>query len=330
MYDVLYENVKYEIIIPTYNREKLLELTIHSALKQDFDKAYLVTVIDDNPKENNATENLIKDKFRGRVRYFRNKKNLGLFGNWNASINVSIGDYLIMLHDDDMLMENYLKTIDKVISTNIKFGILSSNPLDIDALGNILPINKFAKIRAFLSKRLLKNKLIKINENRYQRFNPHNICAIVFNINEIRQDLYWNEDQFPSADFYLNYELSKKYSNYKIPDHVNLCYYRWHENVSTKSDVIQKTLVNDYKFYTKIYEKKSGLFKVFNKWVLDTIYKLKLLSMKNNKISEKVSSELDISLRKPLVPGKLWWLTLGIIEFIYDLKNSEACKYYED
>ena len=45
------------------------------------------------------------------VLYYKNASNLGMGGNWNRCIELANADWVVLLHDDDMLCENYLKTV---------------------------------------------------------------------------------------------------------------------------------------------------------------------------------------------------------------------------
>lgn len=317
------DKIYFEIIIPTYKREILLEKAINSALNQDYDEPFIISIIDDNPESNNDTEKMIKEKFYGRVRYFKNIINQGMFGNWNVGVDVSIGQYIVLLHDDDELKENFLKTIHKVILKVNDFGVISSKPRDIDVFGNFLNESYINILKKRISRTFFKNKIIKIRPNRFFLFNPQNICGIVFNKTELGNDLFWEKDEFPSADYYLNFRLSKKLKSYKLPDHIEISLYRWHKNESTNPDVIKKTLVSDYRFLNKIYENQTYLLRKTYIFILNTIYKFKLNTIKNPNIKKDVAAILELNLEKTFFSRKLFWMTINLYNFILDVKNAK-------
>ena len=61
------------VILPTYNREKLLKNAIYSVLNQTYSNLELI-IIDDNSSDN--TEILIKSFNDKRINYIKNNKNL--------------------------------------------------------------------------------------------------------------------------------------------------------------------------------------------------------------------------------------------------------------
>jgi len=48
---------------------------------------------------------------RGRVRYVKNEKNLGIDGNFNRCVDLAETDFVTVLHADDELMPNYTATM---------------------------------------------------------------------------------------------------------------------------------------------------------------------------------------------------------------------------
>ncbi|MBP2833880.1 glycosyltransferase family 2 protein [Aquimarina sp. U1-2] len=110
---------KFTIAIPTYKRVPLLQEAINSALNQEYNKDFEIIVVDNDPTRNCSTENLVVSYQDYRLSYFKNEENLGMTGNWNRLFNLASGDYVVMLHDDDLLYPNFLTYLDKVIS-NLK------------------------------------------------------------------------------------------------------------------------------------------------------------------------------------------------------------------
>ena len=43
--------------------------------------------------------------------YMKNEENIGMFGNWNRALEVTRTKYVVLLHDDDWLTENYIETV---------------------------------------------------------------------------------------------------------------------------------------------------------------------------------------------------------------------------
>lgn len=86
------------ICIPTFNRSDLLRKTLISVMKQTI-KPYEV-IVSDNCSEDD-TEKVVKS-FKD-VIYYRNERNLGLAGNSNRCIKLAKGEFVSILHSDDLI-----------------------------------------------------------------------------------------------------------------------------------------------------------------------------------------------------------------------------------
>jgi glycosyltransferase involved in cell wall biosynthesis len=96
------------ILIPTYNRKDLLKNAIKSALSQNYLKIEIV--ICDNASTDGTFEYL-SQIIDARLKIFHHDQNIGLINNWNACIEKSSGEYILMLSDDDCLSENAINLL---------------------------------------------------------------------------------------------------------------------------------------------------------------------------------------------------------------------------
>lgn len=116
---LLYGNKKedYEvtIAIPTYKRIELLKEALESALKQEQVENYEIIIVDnDDNFENKECLKLVESFNSHRVKYYKNEKNIGMFGNWNRCIELANGKYITLLNDDDWLEKNFLYEVMKI------------------------------------------------------------------------------------------------------------------------------------------------------------------------------------------------------------------------
>lgn len=109
----LRSKVLFSIAIPVYKRVDELKRAIQSALDQDYDREYEILVVE-NPSGNNEIENMIKKEFAN-INYYKNKENLQVAGNWNRCLSLAKGEWVCILHSDDMISKDYLSTLDKII-----------------------------------------------------------------------------------------------------------------------------------------------------------------------------------------------------------------------
>lgn len=125
-------HTKYSVVIPTFNRIETLKNTINSAIKQNGINDYRIIVVDNNPERNDDTELFLNTINDYRLSYYKNSTNVGMVNNWNQCILVADSDWIVFVHDDDILTKDCLKNIDET---------LSCHP-DVDAvLPNFIQIN---------------------------------------------------------------------------------------------------------------------------------------------------------------------------------------------
>ena len=86
------------IIIPTYNRARLLGRAIQSILNQTYSNFELI-VVDDYSKDN--TEHIVKSFRDERIRYIRHEKNKGAVAARNTGIKAARGEYIAFQDSDD-------------------------------------------------------------------------------------------------------------------------------------------------------------------------------------------------------------------------------------
>jgi glycosyltransferase involved in cell wall biosynthesis len=122
--------------IPTYNRAKsYLKQAIKCALDQTYPN--LEVIVSDNCSTDN-TESLAKSFTSPRLRYFRQVKNIGASNNFNFCLSEAKGDFFLMLHDDDLVDQDFIETCLKYANYNTDIGVIRTGTRVIDGEGNIL------------------------------------------------------------------------------------------------------------------------------------------------------------------------------------------------
>lgn len=91
---------KVSIMIPTYNQEAYIAQAVESAMMQDYEN--LEIIIADDCSNDRTGEIAQKYTTDNRVKYFRNKKNLGRVGNYhNTLYKHTSGEWIVNLDGDD-------------------------------------------------------------------------------------------------------------------------------------------------------------------------------------------------------------------------------------
>lgn len=102
---------KISIIIPTYNRLNQLLECLKGILIQTYNNIELI-IVDDS--SDNITQNYFEKNKDKRIKYYKNDKNLGVGLNRQKGYNLSTGDYIIFMDDDDYFIDkNYFATVIK-------------------------------------------------------------------------------------------------------------------------------------------------------------------------------------------------------------------------
>ncbi len=128
-------NPKISICIPTFNRSDLLEKALKSVSVQTV-KPFEVIVVD-NASTDDTKEVVARYKKWG-VKYFCNRKNVGMANNWNVCIKKSKGDFLTFLHNDDVISPEWYQVMCKAVQDHPKVKFFTSSLLVIDADERVL------------------------------------------------------------------------------------------------------------------------------------------------------------------------------------------------
>ncbi len=99
------------ITIPTFKRTEFLIEAVRCALGQDFDRPFEVVVVDDDPasKAYEALAAAIPGLAAANFLYLRARKNGGMFANINRCVMSARGEWLTILHDDDLIDPNFAR-----------------------------------------------------------------------------------------------------------------------------------------------------------------------------------------------------------------------------
>lgn len=101
------------IMIPTYIRPEYLEKAIRSAIDQKTSFEFEVCVVDNGTGTDGADQVLqvVQKIGSPRVSLYRNRSNIGMFGNWNRCIELASAARVSILNDDDLLAPDFVERI---------------------------------------------------------------------------------------------------------------------------------------------------------------------------------------------------------------------------
>ncbi len=103
---------KVSIIVPVYNAEKELPECLDSILAQPED--FELVMIDDGSKDNSWSVVEEYGKKDSRIRIFR-QENQGITATRRTAVNLSTGDYIWFIDDDDVIVPGALRKITEIL-----------------------------------------------------------------------------------------------------------------------------------------------------------------------------------------------------------------------
>lgn len=255
-------------IIPVYKRADLLEKTLDSVLRQiEVDFEWDIVVVDNEAGGENDTERLIRRLNHPRILYYRNRENIGVDGNYNRCIETARGQWVAMLHGDDLIINDHLYEMGKLICSKdvrnkryplayicqryLEFSDDEEIRLDRAEAGKM---NKKFSI-AFQNK-YMKRKVMRETQGKgiltgYYAAVPS--FGTIMNREIMMKEGGFNKDLGICEDIVTPYKLAGKYGVYMAPQVMG--YYRFNNNESMKRETILKIYAAMVDFREYMYSK---------------------------------------------------------------------------
>ena len=239
------------VVIPTYKRPILLKETLESIIFQDDFDDYEILIVDN---EGTASKNGISDTEKlitlinnPRIRYYQNEKNIPSGENWNMCLALARGEWICIVHDDDVLLPNCLQTL----YTRVK-----SNP-DIEFLGCLN--HSFQKIEELKDLQYEKKSII--SNIKYEEFMygmPVSLLGAFF-----KREKAIEIGGFDTISYMQDYTFVAKFAYYYK---VYLCHeplYGYRISLiqdSANNEMNYVRRVADYYLWKSIAKRRTGLF----------------------------------------------------------------------
>lgn len=103
------------IVIPTFKREEGIDAALKSISDSKGNLLFEVIIVDNEFFDfaGSSKEKILKKYLNLNIRYFQNKENIGLFGNWNRCVELATTRWVAMLHDDDTILPDYFDKLER-------------------------------------------------------------------------------------------------------------------------------------------------------------------------------------------------------------------------
>ena len=116
------KNLKLSICITSYNGSGTIGATIESIIAQSYQN-FEIIINDDGSKD--KTEKVVKSFSDKRIRFFKNKKNLGYGDNLNTFKAKISGEVMVLMAQDDLLLKDALLKIANGFMSDPDIGIVT-------------------------------------------------------------------------------------------------------------------------------------------------------------------------------------------------------------
>lgn len=105
---------RFSIVIPTRERARSLYHTLRTCIMQKFDDFEIVVCDNCSSSE---TKQVVDSLGSGKIKYVRSGVPLAMSDNWELALSHAVGEYVIVIGDDDGLLPNALTDLDLFIVT---------------------------------------------------------------------------------------------------------------------------------------------------------------------------------------------------------------------
>jgi len=238
------------VLMSAFNAEKYIEETIDSVLNQSF-KNFEFIIINDGSTD--TTEKKILSYKDSRIRFFNNKKNIGLTKSLNRGLKIAKAKYVARIDADDLLTKDYLKKKLEFFKKNKDIAIIGSWVEVIDQNSKKIKIIKYNLDPVIIKwSMILKNQI------------AHSSAFFVKDI--IIKEGAYKEIYRYSQDFDLWFSVSRKNRIINIPQPI--VKYRVHKNSISldfkkskkQRKIIKEIIFNNINYYFKIDKKDFEIF----------------------------------------------------------------------
>lgn len=117
-----HKQLRFSVMIPTYNMGKTIKETVKSVLNQNYQNFEIV--VQDNDSSDN-TQEIVRSCADSRIRYYKNRKNLGYAKNLIEGVANCKGDIVYFLGADDILAKSALDKTNQAFLKDRNIGAVT-------------------------------------------------------------------------------------------------------------------------------------------------------------------------------------------------------------
>lgn len=260
------------IVVPVYNTEEYLKKCIDSILNQTY-KNFEIIIINDCSKGN--ADEIIKSYKDKRIKYIKNKTNMGIGYNRNLGITKSKGDYICFIDSDDYIKEDFLELMyNKCDNDNLDLCICDYNYVYSNGKIRKFELESFQNTNLEETPKLLIDIPLGPCNKMYRK------SMITDNKIKFSEKLKYEDLSFVASTLFYSKNIGK------IDDALN--YFSVHENSETTTrDEKVFDIFKQLDIVKKIYKDEKNLY--LNELIVSTIfnYTIQQRYQKDEKVANK-------------------------------------------
>lgn len=230
------EEKKYQIsiLVPTYKRVVTLKQTIESCINQLNYFDYNIIVCDNNPERGDETELYIHSLVASNIKYFKNERGIGMYGNINRLYELSDGEYSVCIHDDDILLPHFLYYISQILKKRTDIDIMYTKRNNWhENRGEAIPVENLSN----------KSYIRKLSVIDFLKGNPFPPTGFIAKTESMIKIGGFDENKYPSSDYYFNVYSIKLLNVFVLEQ--PLFIYRWSGNTTLKLETLTAFIEKD-------------------------------------------------------------------------------------
>jgi glycosyltransferase involved in cell wall biosynthesis len=132
----------WSVMIPAYNYANYMRGTLRSVLDQDPGAAEMQIEVVDDCSIRDDPEAVTRELGRGRIGFHRQPHNLGIVGNFNDCIRRARGEWVHILHGDDLLRPGFYARARQAIRAHPEIGAWACRVIYMDEGGHWMGLSE--------------------------------------------------------------------------------------------------------------------------------------------------------------------------------------------
>lgn len=251
------ENIpKFTISIPAYQKVDLLKDAVHSCLSQTC-RDFELLIIDDCAEGNDIFD-FLQELHDPRICYYQNMHNTGMVDNWNRCFSMARTEWVVLLHDDDLLYPDSLEKYDQLIRLNPKTDCFFAMGQRV-RLGNDVSYVRHSDTATVQKLRNIDMLLGNITGT---------CCGSCFNRKRVLEIGGFDNKYYPTHDYAFGIKAVKNAKCIRISNYP-LVVGRIGENTTMKPGVLENILKQDLILRRNICSQYNTVFKRLFNYITD-------------------------------------------------------------